>query len=84
MVRKLGLTNKGPGIIRPLIAESPGRGLAIVIEELESFYSPFNNDRGLRFIRSNNIVDSEEGLGCLRINTIVALNPGHKHKIAGY
>ena len=26
------------------------------------------------------LVDSEQGLGCLRINTIVAIKPGHKHK----
>jgi flagellin FlaB len=25
------------------------------------------------------LVDSEQGLGCLRINTIVAIKPGHKH-----
>jgi len=28
------------------------------------------------------LVDSEQGLGCLRINTIVAIKPGHKHKKA--
>ncbi len=26
------------------------------------------------------LVDSEQGLGCLRINTIIAIKPGHKHK----
>jgi len=26
------------------------------------------------------LVDSEQGLGCLRINTIVAIKPGNKHK----
>ena len=26
------------------------------------------------------LVDSEQGLGCLRINTIVAIKPGRKHK----
>ena len=25
------------------------------------------------------LVDSEQGLGCLRINTIIAIKPGHKH-----
>ena len=27
------------------------------------------------------LVDSEQGLGCLRINTIVAIKPGRKHKL---
>jgi len=27
------------------------------------------------------LVDSEQGLGCLRINTIVAIKPGQKHKL---
>jgi len=26
------------------------------------------------------LVDSEQGLGCLRINTIIAIKPGNKHK----
>jgi flagellin FlaB len=28
------------------------------------------------------LVDSEQGLGCLRINTIIAIKPGNKHKKA--
>jgi flagellin FlaB len=27
------------------------------------------------------LVDSEQGLGCLRINTIIAIKPGRKHKL---
>ncbi|UCB59057.1 MAG: hypothetical protein JSV67_01805 [Thermoplasmatales archaeon] len=26
------------------------------------------------------LVDSEQGLGCLRINTIIAIKPGRKHR----
>jgi len=29
------------------------------------------------------LVNSEQGLGCLRINTIIAIKPGHKRKING-
>jgi len=27
------------------------------------------------------LVDSEQGLGCLRINTIIAIKPGNKNKL---
>ncbi|MGF3554460.1 MAG: hypothetical protein ACQXXF_04195 [Thermoplasmatota archaeon] len=26
------------------------------------------------------LIESEQGLGCLRINTIIAIKPGNKHK----
>jgi len=54
-----------------IVTKEPGEGRASVITgTLEDV------DYKDGFI----LVDSEQGLGCLRINTIIAIKPGNKHK----
>ena len=50
-IRRLQATKKGPGLIRPLLANSREKGLRAVIRELESYYDTCRNDRNLNFKR---------------------------------
>ena len=49
--------NNKPGVIKPLLADSPEIGYETILMDLSTFYSPIRTDRGLTFKGTRESVD---------------------------